>query len=360
MKHTIFSHRLRWWLPSRTHTAWPSASLSASEGTPPLQLLAQQPPAQWPECVRRSALATKYIRLLGALDWRQLPPRPGGRAWPGPAPAAVTPYLIALLIRVDQQLPTMGALVRLLHQQPELAWLAGFPPTTQPYQGVPPTTTSLSQVLRRLPNAVLQALLHQTVHLLARNLPSEPPFGETVVFDTKHILAWVKENNPKTYIRTGRFDKTQQPKGDPDCKLGCKRRHNQTTTPAAPPPTPKAEGQRPPRQGVGTGEFYWGYASGIVVTKAPLWGEFVLAELTQTFDQSDVSYFAPLMAQVERRLGRRPRFGAGDAAFDAHYIYMTTSTKRAAERCTDSPFWRLTVTASCRCAVAPSRRPAVQ
>jgi hypothetical protein len=46
-----------------------------------------------------------------------------------------------------------------------------------------------------------------------------------------------------------------------------------------------------------------------------------LAELTQPFDQPDVSYFFPLMTQVERRLGRKPRFGALDAAFDAFYVH---------------------------------------
>ena len=69
------------------------------------------------------------------------------------------------------------------------------------------------------------------------------------------------------------------------------------------------------------GEYYWGYGSGIVVTKVPRWGEFVLAELTQPFDHGDVSYFFPLMSQVEQRLGYRPRFGTFDAAFDAWYVY---------------------------------------
>lgn len=59
-------------------------------------------------------------------------------------------------------------------------------------------------------------------------------------------------------------------------------------------------------------------------------GEFVLAELTRPFNCSDVSYFfllmplmplMPLMANVERRLGFRLRFGAFDAAFDAFYVY---------------------------------------
>lgn len=47
----------------------------------------------------------------------------------------------------------------------------------------------------------------------------------------------------------------------------------------------------------------------------------MLAELTQPFDHPDVSYFFPLMAMVEQRLGRKPRFGTLDAAFDAFYVY---------------------------------------
>jgi hypothetical protein len=64
-----------------------------------------------------------------------------------------------------------------------------------------------------------------------------------------------------------------------------------------------------------------GYGSGIVVTKVPDYGEFVLAELTQPFDQGDVSYFFPLMEQTEQRLGYKPPFGTFDAAFDAWYVY---------------------------------------
>lgn len=151
-----------------------------------------------------------------------------------------------------------------------------------------------------------------------------------MALDTKHILAWVKENNPKQYVAE-RYDKTKQPKGDPDCKLGCKRRHNKTgdppDQPAATPPsadhsapaTPRQEGRPASRSQVG--EYYWGYASAIVIVKVPSYGEFVLAELTQTFDRGDVLCFFPLMTQVERRLGRKPQYGALDAAFDAHYVY---------------------------------------
>jgi hypothetical protein len=46
-----------------------------------------------------------------------------------------------------------------------------------------------------------------------------------------------------------------------------------------------------------------------------------MAELTQAFDQGDVTYFFPLMRQVEERLGYRPRYATFDAAFDAWYVY---------------------------------------
>jgi hypothetical protein len=69
------------------------------------------------------------------------------------------------------------------------------------------------------------------------------------------------------------------------------------------------------------GEYYWGYGSGVVVAKVPDWGEFVIAEMTQPFDQGDVTYFFPLMQQAEERLSYRPRYATFDAAFDAWYVY---------------------------------------
>jgi hypothetical protein len=135
-----------------------------------------------------------------------------------------------------------------------------------------------------------------------------------------HIIAWVKENNHKAYVQD-RYDKTKQPNGDPDCRLGCKRRTNQRKGRQDVESLPTPTTNPVPAKAARVGEFYWGYGSGVVATKIPRWGEFVLAELTQPFDQPDVSYFHPLLADVERRLGRRPRFGAFDAAFDAFYVY---------------------------------------
>jgi hypothetical protein len=70
------------------------------------------------------------------------------------------------------------------------------------------------------------------------------------------------------------------------------------------------------------GEFYWGYASGVVATKIDGWCEVALAELTQTFDHADESDFHPLMAHTEQNLAHKPKFGALDGAFDTWYVHQ--------------------------------------
>ena len=187
-----------------------------------------------------------------------------------------------------------------------------------------PSRKQLGRVLRKLDNAALQFLLGGIVNALQAELPPGVSVGDAISLDTKHIIAWVRENNPKEFIHD-RYDKTQQPKGDPDCRLGCKRKHNRAVAEGdgaaseGAPPTPTSDPV--PAKTVEVGEYYWGYASGVVTTKVEDWGEFVLAELTQPFDKGDATYFLPLMKQVEERLGQRPHFGALDAAFDAHYVY---------------------------------------
>ena len=283
-------------------------------------------PELWPAFVQASAVARRYLDLLSPLAWDRFPER--NLAWQ-PTPVPYAALAAACLIKLDQQLVSMGRLRRYLLDNPALIWLCGFP--GQPAPGHPcgfdpdaslPTARHLTRMLRELPADALQFLLTSSIALLQAELAScGVRLGECISVDTKHILAWVKENNPKAYV-SDRYDKNQQPKGDPDCKLGCKRRHNRRapgTDGLATPPTPAHN----PRAAttVAVGEFYWGYASGVVATKVPDWGEFVLAELTQPFNQPDVSYFEPLLTAAEQRLGFRPPYAAFDAAFDAFYIY---------------------------------------
>ncbi len=281
-----------------------------------------------PAWVAADPVVAKYRALLGALPWRQFPERSTERPWPGPQPDPRAPFVAAYLVKLHEGKRYMSDLRAYLIEHPALVYLLGFPRQPDPtaphgfdVQATVPDRRQFSRVLRTLPNAALQFLLTASVELLRASLPPEAQatFGDTIAGDTQAILAWVKENNPKQYIKEGRLDKTRQPTGDPDCKLGVKSRHN------APPaeeevPTPTTDARPASQLQVGV-DILWGYASGIVVTRLPDGTEVVLAERTRPFNESDISYFPPLMAQVEQRLGRRPRFGTWDAAYDAHYVY---------------------------------------
>lgn len=281
-------------------------------------------PGLLPRFVHESPVAMKHLHLLGLLDWSRFPERDLETDWGTPT-VPFASFVAACLIKLDQRLVYMAHLRDYLVEHPALVWVLGFPliPSRRYPWGFDadaslPTARHLTRMLRTTPNAVSQYLLDETVRLLQAELVTEVhDFGQAISLDTKHILAWVRENNPKDYV-TGRYDKEKQPVGDPDCRLGCKRRRNQRASSNEPPPTP-SDNPVPPT--ISIGEYYWGYASGVVATKVPGWGEFVLAELTLPFDQPDVAYFHPLMADTERRLGFRPRYGAFDAGFDAFYVY---------------------------------------
>jgi hypothetical protein len=291
---------------------------------PNLHQLAQDPKIL-PRFVQESAVAMRYLRLLGPLNWGNFPERDLDTDWGMPT-VPYAPFAAACLVKLNQRLPYMSHLRQYLVEHPTLVWVLGFPLVASSRfswgfdaDASLPTPRHFTRMLRKIPNASLQFLLDETVHQLQMELCTVVDnFGQAISLDTKHIVAWVKENNPKAYV-SDRYDKDKQPSGDPDCRLGCKRRRNQRASSEEPPPTPADNPV--PANTISVGEYYWGYGSGVVATKVPGWGEFVLAELTQPFDRSDVSYFHPLMDDVERRLGFRPRFGAFDAAFDAWYVY---------------------------------------
>jgi len=304
---------------------------------PHLSALAQNE-ARLPQFVRTCPVAMKYLRLLGPLDWANFPERPTNRAWPGPKPHPRAPFVAAYLVKLNEGHTYMSNLRDYLLDHPALVWLLGFklkPDPAAPYgfdlEASVPGRKQFGRILRALDNQALQFLLDSSVQLIGQQLPPEFSFGQQIAVDTKHILAWVKENNPKAYVSEhDRLTKQRQPSGDPDCKLGCKRRANSrpdeetastpTTQAAANPPSTGSKHSRPTNFS-DLDVYYWGYASGVVATKVPGWGEFVLAELTQPFNCSDVSYFFPLLTDTERRLGFRPRYGAFDAAFDAWYVF---------------------------------------
>jgi hypothetical protein len=303
--------------------------------TPPLQrptldLLWALDEGHLPLLVRECPVTMQYLHLLGELDWSRFPERARNRAWPGPQPQKRAPFVAAFLIKLNENKPCMSGLRSFLVNHPGLIWLLGFPlaPSPKSPWGFDPEKSlpcrqHFSRILRTLQPDQVRFLLAASVALVGSELDDVTrsdnlsPFGDEISLDTKHILAWVRENNPKEFI-PHRFDKHNQPKGDPDCKLGCKKRRNLPTHDGT-NTTPTQEGM--PAGSIEVGDYYWGYASGVVATKVGDWGEVVLAERTQTFDQGDQTFFFPLMHQTQQHLGRRPTFGAFDAAFDAFYVY---------------------------------------
>ncbi len=126
-----------------------------------------------------------------------------------------------------------------------------------------------------------------------------------IAFDVTHIYAWVQENNPRAYV-TDRYDKAHQPTGDPDCKVGVKRSTNKE----------QSDGSKKEEK-----EYLWGYGSGVVSATDPVYGDVVLAEYTQPFNENDITYFFPLYIRTVATLGFFPTHLAADAAFDAWYVY---------------------------------------
>ena len=282
-------------------------------------------PERLPRYAAETAVVQRTIELLGPLDWAHFPERNLLRRWCQPA----VPYAAfagAMLVKLNEGLDSMGDLRQYLIEHPGLIPLLGFRVTRSKShscgfdpQASLPTQRHLTRMLREMPNVAFEFLLAGSALLICRELQQmQIVVGECISLDTKHILAFVKENNPKAYVEN-RFDKTQQPKGDPDCKLGCKRKHNQRVSKTDYSDTPTTNPL--PAETVSVGEYYWGYGSGVVVVKVPNYGEFVLAEMTQPFNQPDLSYFFPLMRKTEQVLGFKPRFGTFDAAFDAWYVY---------------------------------------
>jgi hypothetical protein len=114
-----------------------------------------------------------------------------------------------------------------------------------------------------------------------------------------------RENNERTYVKD-RYDKSRVPAGDRDGKLGVKRSTNQE----------QADGTTKEKK-----EYLWGYGSGVAAATTPTYGDVVLAEYTQPFNQNDITYFRPLYQQATLALQAFPTHITADAAFDAWYVY---------------------------------------
>jgi len=259
--------------------------------------------------IASDALCQRMCALFDLLDWSQVPEPASDPHRRGPHPHPARAYLQALLLKLSEQLTFCTTLRRYLIEHPLLVLNLGFTPVldpSQPYgfdvERTVPTARWFREKQRTLDDQLLRTLFDASVQALLGEIPG---LGETVAFDVTHIYAWVKENNLRAYV-ANRYDPTHQPAGDPDCHLGVKRSTNQT----------QADGSTKEVK-----EKIWGYGSGVATCTDPVYGDVIVAEVTQPFNENDVTYFHPLYVQTVATLGFYPPNLTADAAFDAWYIY---------------------------------------
>ena len=255
-------------------------------------------------------LVQDYRAFFALLDWSLVEQWQAQRSPRGRPAHPESAYLKAFLLRIREGLSYTSQLRRFLLQHPLLVIELGFHldlAPEAPYGFDIPQTLPCEQWLRAKLRSFDQALLQQLLAATVTALQAEiPGLGETVAFDVKHIYAWVQENNPRAYV-PDRYDKTKRLAGDPDCRLGVKRSTNQE----------HADGTTTEKK-----EYVWGYGSGVAATTTADYGDVVLAEFTQPFNENDVTYYHPLYQRTVLALDRFPTHLTADAAFDAWYVYQ--------------------------------------
>lgn len=259
--------------------------------------------------VEHDPLIQDYRAFFALFDWSVVERWEAARSGRGRPPHPASAYLKAFLLRIREGLQYTKELRDYLLQHPLLVIELGFTLVLDheaPYgfdvERTLPSRYWLGEKLRCLDPRLLSDLLASTVQALKAEIPG---LGEVVAFDVKHIYAWVKENNWRAYV-SERYDKTRIPVGDPDCRLGVKRSTNQEL------PAGTTDEKK---------ELIWGYGSGVAAATDPVYGDVVLAEVTQPFNEGDVTYFRPLYQQTVLALDAFPTHLTADAAFDAWYVY---------------------------------------
>ncbi len=251
-----------------------------------------------------------YRAFFSLLDWSLVEQWQAQRSARGRPPHPESAYLKAFLVRIREGLIYTSQLRRFLLKHPLLVIELGFHLALDPNapygfdgQKTLPSDVRLRKKLRTLDQNLLQLLLQATVAALKEEVPG---LGETVAFDVKHIFAWVRENNPNVYVK-GRFDVTHFPTGDPDCRLGVKKSTNQV----------QPDGSTTVKK-----VSLFGYGTGVAACTDPVYGDVVLADFTQPFNEGDVTYFRHLYRYTVLALDAYPIHITADAAFDAWYVYQ--------------------------------------
>jgi hypothetical protein len=249
--------------------------------------------------VEHDPLVMHYKQIFHVLDFSLLPePRTGPR---GNSPQV---YAKAFLVMIEQGIESSEKLRQFLVRHPALVVFLGFQlkgishelPFGFNIEKTVPSARHLRRKLQEFGNSHLKLLLYDTVSKLQKL----ELLDGIAAMDTKEILAYVKENNPKQDVKD-RYKKDNTPCGDKTCALGAKPSSNKDTN-----------GKKKPR-------YFWGYKSGAIFSQTQH-GLVCLSECTRPASKPDVKFFFPLILPLVL-LGVDVKVFLADAAFDAWYVY---------------------------------------
>ena len=249
--------------------------------------------------VEHDPIVLHYKQIFDVFDFSLLP-----EAKTGPKENSPKVYAKAFLVMIEEGIKSSEELRQFLVRHPALLVFLGFQlkgvshdlPFGFHIQETVPSARHLRRKLQEFQNSHLKLLLYDTIIKL-QELGS---LDGIAAMDTKEILAFVKENNPKQYVKD-RYKKDNIPPGDKTCALGAKPSSNKDEN-----------GKKKPR-------YFWGYKSGAIFSQTE-YGLVCLSECTSPAAKADVRFFFPLILPLVL-LGIDVKVFLADAAFDAWYVY---------------------------------------
>ena len=250
--------------------------------------------------VEHDPLVLHYRKIFHTLNFSLLP-----EAKTGPKGNSPEVYAKAFLVMIEEGIKSSEKLRHFLVRHPALVVFLGFQlkgishdlPFGFHIQETVPSARHLRRKLQEFQNSHLKLLLYDTIIKLQKL----QLLDGIAAMDTKEILAYVKENNPKQYVKD-RYKKDNIPCGDKTCALGAKPSSNKDPN-----------GKKKPR-------YFWGYKSGAIFSQTQ-YGLACLSECTRPASKPDVKFFFPLIRPLASS-GIGIKAFLADAAFDAWYVYI--------------------------------------
>jgi hypothetical protein len=249
--------------------------------------------------VGNDPIVLHYKQIFDVFDFSLLPEAKTGLK--GNSPEV---YAKVFLVMIEEGIKSSEKLRQFLVRHPALVVFLGFQlkgfsddlPFGFHIEETVPCARHLRRKLQEFQNSHLKLLLYDTIH----SIQEVELLNGITAMDTKEILAFVKENNPKQYVKD-RFKKDKIPPGDKTCALGAKPSSNKD-----------GNGKKKPR-------YFWGYKSGAIFSQTE-YGLVCLSENTSPGAKADVKFFFPLLLPLVL-LGIDVKVFLADAAFDAWYVY---------------------------------------